>query len=423
MSKLWLVLALTAGCTAEVAITGDSAEDSEADGDDPAEIEQIAALVAAEPAPPAGGEQADVAKADRDGDGIPDATEELLLRRYRPFYRFSQANGAEETYRPADPVAELENAQLRISYPDADGTSDPIAGCGRAGDAHLEPPDQLYTCAPDASFAVAHAKTDYSLNLDNTRYHGVDFSEAEANATGLYGHVAPTTIDGHDAYKIEYWQFFAFNNQDITILGLGSFGDHEGDWTSVQLWFDRIEHRIVRVRYLIHGKQALFDVAPNDPSCSECTIAMKGAAYDPDPPNFFDDEHAYSNNQAQFYIDAHKFKHPVVYIERGAHEFWPGPWGHASIHVSFFNFALNPHNGDGPDYLVPAVPGRLFNMGEVAHPLTHDAAIILPFDGFWGSTNTHEAGFWGPVRRSPVGPALHCEWRWPDGSAVSGCEN
>jgi hypothetical protein len=422
MRKLACLL-LVAGCTADVAIADDpSATDVEADGDDPAQLDQIANLVAAAETP-VPGEQANVSNPDRDGDGILDTTEELLLRRYRPYYRFSESGGNDESYRPADAVAEITHAQLKLSYPDGNGTSDPIAGCGEAGDAHLSPPSQLYTCQPETSFNVTRAKTDYSLNLDNTRYHGVDFTEAKPNATGFYGHVAQTTIDGHAAYKIEYWQFFAFNNQDISILGLGSFGDHEGDWTSVQLWFDRELHRIVRVRYLIHGKQAVFDIAPNDPSCTGCTIEMKGPNYNPNPPNFFDDEAAYSNNAAEFYIDGQRFKHPVVYIERGAHEFWPGAWGHASVKVGLFNFGLNPHNGNGTQYLVRDVPDRLFNLGEVAHPLTHDASIVLPFDGFWGSTNTHEAGFWGPNRRSPVGPALHCSWRWPDGSVVDGCEN
>jgi hypothetical protein len=243
-----------------------------------------------------------------------------------------------------------------------------------------------------------------------------------SEGTGLYGHVAPTTIGGHDAYKIEYWQFFAFNNQDITILGLGSFGDHEGDWTSVQLWFDKVEHRIVKARYLIHGKAVTFDIAAMTPACRGCMIEMQGASYDANPPEFLSNPGPYSNNQAQFWVDDHRYKHIVVYVERGAHEFWPGAWGHASYSVGPISFALNPHNGSGPSYLVPDVQDRLYNMGEVGHALTRAGRLILPFDGFWGSTNSHSVGWWGPVRRSPVGPALHCSWRWPDRDPVPGCE-
>jgi len=346
------------------------------------------------------------------------------LRRYRPYYRFSQASGQDETFRPADAIDVLSHAQLVVDAPDGGGTSGPVAGCGRAGDAHLDPPESLYACAPDASLAVSNGLTSYALNIANATYSGVDFATAEADATGLYGHVSPTTINGHDAYMIEYWQFFAFNNQDISILGVDTFGDHEADWTSVQLWFDRVLGRIVRVRYLIHGKQATFDIPAVTPSCSDCMLEIHGANYDQDPPEFFSTVAAYSNNSAQFYIDAQKFKHVVVYVERGAHEFWPGPWGHASVDVEgLFTLQLNPHNGNGPSYLVPSVTTRLFNVGEVDAPLTRAGSLLLPFDGFWGATNTKEVGFWGPLQRSPIGPALHCSWNWPSGQPLAGCEH
>jgi hypothetical protein len=423
-SPALLITILLVGCTAELA-TPRADIDREAGADDPATIDAIDALIVANASARSGAPVtlADAATVDSDGDGIPDEVEETMLRRYRPYYRFSLANGEDESYRPADVVAVMTSAQL-VMDEDGGGTTAPVAGCGRAGDAHLDPPESLYECAPDASLAVSGTKATYALNLDNTMYHGVDFATAQSEATGLYGHVAPTTINGHDAYKIEYWQFFAFNNQDISIAGIDSFGDHEGDWTSVQVWFDRVLQRIVHVRYLIHGKEAVFDIPAVTPSCTDCTIELHGASYDPDPPEFFSNVSAYSNNAAQFYVDDQKFKHVVVYIERGAHEFWPGAWGHAEVDVEgLFTVALNPHHGDGTSYLVPNVTDRLFDMGEMDAPMTREGRLILPFDGFWGSTNTYEVGFWGPVRRSPVGPALHCSWRWPVGGPLVGCEN
>ncbi len=97
--------------------------------------------------------------------------------------------------------------------------------------------------------------------------------------------------------------------------------------------------------------------------------------------------------------------------------------GHAQIDIGPIPFHLNPHNGDGPVYLVPDVADRLLDAGEVGHPLTDDGRLVLPYDGFWGSTNTKEGILFGPQRRSPVGPALHCSWVWPDGHAPSGCEH
>jgi hypothetical protein len=425
MSRRGFVIAtmFVAGCTADAPSSADA--DSEADVEDSADVNALEQLVAAntEPDTTQSITLENVGTLDADEDGIPDVTEEALLRRYRPFYKFSQdSNGNDESFRPANPIDILTDSQLKISYPNGGGTSDPLSGCGRSGDSHLDPPEQLFTCRTDTSFLVANQKTEYSLNIANADYHGVDFATAISDATGLYGHVAPTTINGHNAYKIEYWQFFGFNDQNISVLWDDSFGDHEGDWTSVQLWFDLEEHRIVQVRYLIHGKKAEFDLAPSTPSCTDCMVVMHGPNYDPNPPNFLTDQAPYSNNSAQFYIDDHHYKHPVVYIERGAHEFWPGPWGHAQVDVGPFAFHLNPHNGAGPSYLVPAPTFRIFNMGEVDHALTRAGRFLMRFDGFWGSTNTHEVGFWGPVQRSPVGPELHCSWRWPDGKSAPGCE-
>jgi hypothetical protein len=424
MSMLRYVLVTTLFGSAVSCTVGDEEiveADSDADSNDGSQMDDIVALMNSD------GDSSltlqATATADRDRDGIPDATEELLLRRYRPYYRFSQDGGTDESFRPANPVAELTNAQLKSLDLGGTGASDPIAGCGRADDHHLDPPDSLYSCRADTSLLVSKVKSNYCLNLDNTRYHGVSFADAKANATGLYGHVAPTTIDGHAAYHIEYWQFFAFNNQDISVLGLGSFGDHEGDWTSVQLWFDRELHRLVKVRYLLHGKSAEFTMPALSPTCRDCMIDVKGPHFDPNPPNFFDDVAAYSDNQAEFYIDDHRFKHVVLYIERGGHEGWPGAWGHAQQSVGPFTIKLNPHNGSGPSYLVPNVNDRLFNMGEVDHPLTPAARLILWFDGFWGCTNSKEGVVVGAQRRSPVGPALHCSWQWPDRGPLAGCEH
>jgi len=409
-----LACAVVTSCTADVpAIDGSDAEADEVD--DSSDVVAITQGQADAPVV-----TADALTADEDGDGINDVLEEQLLRRYRPFYKFSQDGGTDEPFRPADAVAELQNAQLVKDQSDYDGTTDPLSGCGRAGDHHLDPPEQLYTCRTDTS--LGNAKSSYALNLADARYHGVSFAEAQANATGLYGHVAPATINGHDAYKIEYWQFFAFNNQNIGFLGDDSIADHEGDWTSVQLWFDRTLHRLVQIRYLVHGKAITFAIPAATPACTDCMLELHGANYNAKPGNFFSDEASYSNNSAEFYIDANKYKHVVVYIEQGAHEFWPGAWGYAKKTFGPFGFTLDPHQGAGPSYLVPAPGDRLLNMGEVDAPLTRAGKLILPFNGFWGSTNTRELIEFGPTRRSPVGPALHCSWKFPDDSSISGCE-
>src|SRR6478672_8504906 len=67
-------------------------QDSDATGSvDPAEKKQIDDLLS----------QVSGTGADKDGDGIEDATEELLLRRYRPYVKFSKnGDGKDEANRP-----------------------------------------------------------------------------------------------------------------------------------------------------------------------------------------------------------------------------------------------------------------------------------------------------------------------------------
>src|SRR4051812_38507790 len=141
MSRLPVMATLLlAGCVVDVAPAPDIT-DQEADGDDPALLDGVQSLLVADAEADAPIDITNAATVDADQDGIPDATEEVLLRRYRPFYRFSQDGGDDESFRPANPIDEIANAQLKISKPNGGSTTDPLSGCGRAGDAHLDPPE------------------------------------------------------------------------------------------------------------------------------------------------------------------------------------------------------------------------------------------------------------------------------------------
>src|SRR4029078_8618363 len=71
-------------------------------------------------------------------------------------------------------------------------------------------------------------------------------------------HLDPTRV----YYKVEYWQFFGYNNAN-TLFG---FRDHEGDWASVQVIFDPVAPRAVSVLHYAHGIEFRFDLA----EASEC---------------------------------------------------------------------------------------------------------------------------------------------------------
>ncbi len=411
-------------------------------GDDPAQTDdhqtenldadrqaQLAKMIGANVDPMTAAESKSLAgdpNADFDQDGIPDVLEEELLRQYRPYYKFSKDGDKGEEFGPADAVAEITNSQLKQTTGD-DGTTDPLSGCGRPGDQHLVPASSLLTCNPDTSYLAAKAVSTYCLNIADARYHGVSIDEAKAKATGFYGHVAKDTVNSHPAYKVEYWQFYAFNNQDITVLGLGEFGKHEGDWTGVSVWYDVTTKKIAKIEYLIHGTPIDFNIPVGaTPTCSDCFGSMKGAHYNPNVGNFHDanERPAYNDNQAEFYMDAQAREHVVVYIERGGHETWPGAWGKAEIDLGVTTFYNGSHNGAGASYLVPDIADRPVNLGEVDHPLTPDARLILSFNGHWGCTNSNDLFGLAPHRSSPVGPSMHCEWKWPTGSgAAKGCEH
>jgi hypothetical protein len=273
---------------------------------------------------------------------------------------------------------------------------------------------------------LSWAKKDYCLGVAPSRRAGVPLDQARAEATGFFGHVVQDSVGGHPAYRIEYWQYWAFNNQDIDFLGDDAFGDHEGDITGVQVWLDRTTHTLAKVQYLIHGFRVVFHIPLGPPACTNCFVTVRGAHYDPNVGNFFDagERPKYDDNEAEFFVDQAGYRHVVVYVERGAHEYWPGAWGRAWIDVApYVTIDINPHNGRGMGWLVPDVGDRPLNWGEVEHPLVADARVALGYDGFWGCTNNSSDWFGlAPSRRSPTAFSIHCEWRWPDRSAIAGCE-
>lgn len=411
-ARVLLVTALV--CAAACGNSGDELTDSEADGDD-SELAAAADALAGAADSPFSSE--DALTADYDQDGIADAAEEMLLRRYRPFYKWT----AGERFGPSSPVSEVMNAQLKTYDVDGTGTSDPLA-CGRSGDHHLDPPLTLFTCREDTSYLERSEPSNYCLNLADARRAGVSIDEARSRGTGLYGHVSPSTVDGHDAYQIEYWQFFPYNGQDVSILGVDSFGDHEGDWTSVQLWYDRVDRRLAKIRYLLHGNEAMFTIPKATTPCRNCQIEARGKNYKVDGlPNLLQESAPYSDNSAEFFVDDLGYRHVVVYIERGGHEFWPFSRGYAANKTGPFELRLNEHDGDGPGYLVPDTGDHVLNLGEVDKPIGTAGKLMLWFNGLWGCTNTKELVLAGPRRRSPDGPALHCSWNWIDGTTNAGC--
>ena len=392
---------------------------------------------------------------DKDQDGIPDKLEEKLLRRFRPYYKFSQFKSMDidtgipiiisENYRPCDAIWQIRYADLRDGdWTDYEPDPDIIETCGASPYYLLDPPSQLLTCVCDETNLmkphkpqnfleglehmvnkdkVFFGKTNYFLNIDDDKRSGPSWEEAIANAPGLYGHVVPERDTERDSklYKIEYWQYFGYSGMDVP------GGDHEGDWCTVQLWYDPTAKKLVKTSHYAHGYEMTFDLTKagqpfNLVIDNTNMVEYRGSNYDtsewdlrsskkkvPISPFFSISGHPITNptptvdNAVRFYIDGEGNEHVVVYIERDSHEFWPTEYGEVPL--------VNEHNGKGPSYLTAYNPERPLNLGEVENPLSADAKIILQYSGYWGCYH-HIKNF------PPPGPPLHQEWTWPAASEL-----
>jgi hypothetical protein len=83
-----------------------------------------------------------------------------------------------------------------------------------------------------------------------------------------------------------------------------------------------------------------------------------------------------NNNILRMYRDPDtgEFSHPVVYLEYGTHKYWP---------TDKWSYQWAPkHGGDSSYQYLTGIPP---NLGEVEHPLTEEAPIILRSNGYWGA--------------------------------------
>ena len=341
---------------------------------------------------------------DKDKDGISDKFENQLLKRFRPFYKFTK----NEHYLPTNAVYQIRYAQLlKDDWTEGLLKPDIEKNCAGGEDNHIKPPFRLLSCLQGKLNLIKNPKkTNYFLNLNDGKRKDPgngrpkDWKYVKRNTPGLYGHVVK---DGK-LIKIEYWQFFAYNGQDI------HGGDHEGDWATVQLWYDKKTDKIVKTCHWTHGKGICFNLRR---SIKKHILTVPGQNFffvkfiGPNYNKKLKDMHRqsrypknYQNHHVSFFVEKKNPKdlHVVVYIEKDGHEFWPFPEGNYK--------AVNKHRGDGIAFLTAYVP-RKINLGELSHPLNKNE-IILRFNGYWGAW--HHGAFGYP----PPGPTLHCQWKFPE---------
>jgi len=368
---------------------------------------------------------------DQDLDGIDDHEEKRLLETYRPYFKFS-TDGAQEHYNPTDVLWYISHSNLMPGgnlddspiFTNATLAADPFALLS----ANVQDHDHFCTRSPAGEWACNSdltknaRRTNYRVNpLENVggegdypgRHGNPDWSFIKSKGNvGLYGHVVPDAI--HHLIKIEYWQFFGYNNANQ----LQSYTDHEGDWTTVQLLYDPNGKTIVSVTMYAHGREIPFSLGNIKPIQITDNGGLSVAEYrDPVRYNISDinmrnrpaGEDMCKQNLLRVFTGASGTEfHPVVYIEYGAHEFWPSEhWVFIEV-IGGIDYHTPAHNGLSYAFLTATPP----NLGEVEHPLAENSAakIILRFNGLWGT--------WSKSNEPPQGPPLHNQWTWPADSSI-----
>jgi hypothetical protein len=397
---------------------------------------------------------------DADDDGITDRIENQLLQRFSPFYLFEQEpiyditnpykpiflGYQSEKYRPLDPNLYIGTSLIHACYP--------------CYDASLGGPAINYSeeyCAPN-SFDISYqdilgCRSDDPCNGYTTKHYvnnltnnptkqtniclspnvgieyGADWSTILQNKNiGLFGHVVRANTDyqrgvpqkngsTYRLYKIEYWQFFGYNDAEQ----IGGIGNHESDWTTVQLLYDPVTDKKVSVFHYAHGGEMRydFDSSSRGPYYNYSDDwggyeEYQGKNYSTNNIHSIDlSPTAAQDNQVRFAKDpvTGEYSHPLVYLEHGSHEFYPTQWGVAckGLLPGDEAFCSPPHNGNDTahSYLTTNIP----NIGEVEDfYLSRNNQNILQFNGYWGCH--------GNNNKPPPGPTLHTEWTYPADSTI-----
>jgi len=377
---------------------------------------------------------------DADRDRIGDATEYALLQRFSPLYLFSNSLivfGVAENYRPTDPVWYIRRSELLRSGDEQSRTIIPNSIL-------INNPLAILTAQTSSDLTLNPRKTDFHIDPvgtfqgddSNPGRHGQSWETILAKKNvGLFGHVVPYTVPqtaptfyggnlfglqerwesywqshwgpyaGRTLYKIEYWQFFGYNDTGAEF----DIGDHEGDWATVQLLYDPKAQNIVRVAHYAHGREISFflhtarsnriDYLPFGTPILYYTGENFGGTFDDAGATAQENTLMLAKDPA-----TQAFSHPIVYVENGSHEFWPTMDGRFCVDLVLGKGCAPNHAGldVGHNYLTVNVP----NLGEVEAPSNVEGALlILRYNGYWGA--------YSRLNSPPPGPTLHTEWQWP----------
>jgi len=346
-----------------------------------------------------------VSEEDRDGDGLSDRLENTLLERFRPYYLFAKG----EKWLPSDPLYQLRHATVRRHdyLQGSDSLPQELKECSSLA----QNPLGLLECTGSKEGAGLQT-SEYALDLNDSLRSdpgsgkGGDWPAAISTAAGLYGHVVPEK----GKIRIEYWQFFPYAE-------VSENNGHEGDWQMLSLRYDPATDKLERVCHRVYGQQLCFDLRQGRPvPLDETTVEYRGSEYNTTLPPidpFSPELHPRGwQNRAVRFFRSEGGLHPVVYVQKGSHAFWPLPEG------KFGSLSSKPEQGWGNSYL-STLRGAQANLGEWNRPLPgaeDPKALILRYSGRWGAAHL-ETG------TPPHGPAWQCDWHLPENGSTEAVPN
>ena len=375
-----------------------------------------------------------------------------LIERFSPHLRFSLGEHGAEEFRPQDPIQYLQQSRLVTSE------DDPVTRIDNARlqtnpDSVLSLANLLASYVPTGDGTQctnSSPRMPFDVDpLTNAPHEGASWAEVMAKGNvGVFAHVSKVVprdgdvassqdllggscsrkVNGSDlpvtpvssyetscanCLRIEYFQFFGYSEtysiQDIHGV---DYGNHEGDWAMVVVVYDADTDKVAAVSHFAHGYEMRFDMKrasanheQDDPLLGRVQINegpnvgkefTLASVHLSEPRTRQENPELGQDNELRLAKDSTtgEFSHPIVYVEHGAHEFWPTEHGN-------MDRAPN-HNGDDRDHHYQ--PVDIPNLGEIEHPMGATARTVVLFSGAWGHINSYNS--------PPPGPALHKAWNW-----------
>jgi hypothetical protein len=296
----------------------------------------------------------------------------VLAQRFRPYIKFS--TGTRQESRPVTWQYLYANSSLMKGSQ----VVVPLGGLSGSG------ASQVLKYADITKDPQSQAPLDYRLNIDESHnaQYGEEWPQAE-RGDGLYAHVTylanvTTQVPAVNLVNIEYWLMLGFNVGPSV-----GIDDHQGDLIGVQVVYDHVSDKLIRVTFSEHGTSLImFDLVHSKPPSDQTLdgkndqgahIKQAACKIEAQDSGFYAGGVGMTNGGEHHLFLArdpltNRCEHLALYLEHGSHEPWPNQTG--------WFVAVASHNGDDISYLPATV-----------HVLGPEDAPFVNFGGFLGNSD------------------------------------